>query len=36
MQKNTGKNYAVREAGTPNRLTKELRVSFKKYFASGN
>jgi len=29
MANNTGKKYGGREAGTPNRLTKELRVALK-------
>ena len=29
MANNTGKKYGGREAGTPNRLTKELRAALK-------
>ncbi|MEH6746461.1 MAG: hypothetical protein V7670_06470 [Maribacter arcticus] len=29
MANNTGKKYGGREAGTPNKLTKELRVALK-------
>lgn len=29
MANNTGKKYGGREAGTPNRLTKELRATLK-------
>lgn len=29
MANNTGKKYGGREAGTPNRLTKELRTALK-------
>ena len=29
MANNTGKKYGGREAGTPNKLTKELRIALK-------